>query len=192
MGNLFARSVVFCLLAGLAGCRSNGVQASSLNGAAQERIGSAGELSGPPTFNTAYQARNPRACARLTTPPSAAQAAVLVQCSTESDSSGSATPLLTLTTEVNVEMGAPREYIPGINTPSSIDPSARVYPIRGKGILWQCMPIAESTAGQNCMNYPPVAPASGECFKTTFGDWECQMGTGGPRQVTKLKGPTTY
>ena len=180
------------LVAGLAGCRSNVVQAAAGGGAQTSSGGSTAGLSGPPTINDAYQARNPRVCGKVMNPPSAAQAAALVQCSTESDSSGSATPLLTLTTEVNVEIGAGRDYIAEINTPVAIDPSAKVYPIRGRGVLWQCMPIAESTAGQNCLNYPPTTQATGFCFKTTFGDWECEMPLGGPRQVQKLKGPTTY
>lgn len=174
---LFAAS-----LAGLFGCTS--IQASG--------GGSSDNISGPPTFNQTYQSRNPRVCAKMMNPPNAAQAAALVQCSTESDTSGSMTPLITLLTDVEVEIGAPRDFILGPDNRSDIDPKAKVYPIRGKGTMWQCFPAAGYPAGQNCLTYPAAAGGQGTCYKTTFGDWTCRMSTGGPRQIRGQKGPTTY
>jgi hypothetical protein len=171
-------------LIGFSACKSDGVQASS--------GGSAAEISGPPTFNEAYQSRNPRICAQVTSPPNAAQAAALVQCSTESDTTGSSTPLITLVTDLQVEIGSPRDYMAGVDRWSDTDVRAKVYPIRGQGTMWQCSPVATYGVGQNCANYPAAAGGQGSCYKTTFGDWKCHMSTGGPRQVTKLKGPTTY
>jgi hypothetical protein len=182
------RTLTACLflasLAGLAGCTREGVEASG--------GGSAAEVSGPPTFNQTYQARNPRVCAKVTSPPNAAQAAALVQCSTETDTSGSMTPMLTLVTDLQVEVGAPRNFIPGPDSRPDIDPSAKVYPIRGKGVMWQCNPAAGFPAGQNCYSYPAAAGGQGACYKTTFGDWTCRMSTGGPKQLQHQKGPTTY
>ena len=172
------------VLAGLSGCNGNDVQAGS---------GSASEVSGPPTFNETYQARNPRICAKVTSPPSAAQASALVQCSTESDTTGSSTPLITLITDLQVEIGSPRNFMPGPDYWSNIDPGAKVYPIRGHGTMWQCSPVPQYPAGQNCVSYPAAGSiGQGTCFKTTFGDWTCKMPTGGPRQVLKQKGPTIY
>ena len=176
-------SIFVASLAGLSGCASNSAEASS--------SGSAADMSGPATFNQTYQARNPRSCAKVTSPPNAAQAAALVQCSTESDTTGSSTPLITLVTDMQVEMGSPRNFIFGPDNRSDIDTTAKVYPIRGKGVMWQCSPAAQYPAGQNCVNYP-AAGGQGICYRTSFGDWTCSMATGGPRQVQKLKGPTTY
>ena len=104
-----ARSMALCLLAGmlagLSGCKSSGVEASG--------NGSAAEMSGQPTFNAVYQVRNPRICAKVMSPPNVAQATALVQCSSESDTTGSASPAIWLATDLKVEMGAPRNYIPG-------------------------------------------------------------------------------
>ena len=164
---LFVASVL-----GLSACKSDGVQASG--------GGSAAEISGPPTFNEAYQSRNPRICAPVTSPPNVAQAAALVQCSTESDTTGSSTPLITLVTDLQVQMGAPRDYMPGMDSWSDIDVRGKVYPLRGQGTMWQCSPVAQYGVGQNCVNYPAAAGGQGTCYKTTFGDWKCHMSTGGP------------
>jgi hypothetical protein len=183
------RALTVCLFAaslvGLAGCTSNGAESSS--------GGSAADVSGPPTFNQTYQVRNPRACGHVKSPPNAAQAAALVQCSTESDTTGSATPMITLVGELEVEVGAPRNFMLSTDSWSDIDPSAKVYPLRGKGAMWQCSAVSPTyPAGENCYKYPATAGGQGSCYKTTFGDWTCHMTTGGPRQLQHQKGPTTY
>ncbi|HEY4359090.1 MAG TPA: hypothetical protein VGN16_25310 [Acidobacteriaceae bacterium] len=183
----YARSLTFCFfattIAVLSGCNTSGVQAGG---------GSAADISGPPTFNVAYQARNPRVCSKVMSPPTPTQAVALVQCDIESDTTGGSTPLLTLTTAVHVEMGSPRNYIPGTDDRTEIDPRAKVYPIRGEGVMWQCFAASSRAAGQNCVNYPAVPKGTGICFKTTFHDWQCAMTLGGPMQVRDLKGPVTY
>ena len=60
---------------GFAGCKSNGVQAAG--------SGQGSALSGPPTMNADYGARNARVCAKVTSAPTPAQAAALVQCQGE-------------------------------------------------------------------------------------------------------------
>ena len=136
--------------------------------------------------------RNPRICSQVTSPPNVAQAMALIQCSTESDTTGSSTPQITLVTDLQVQIGGPRNYMPGADSWSDIDPSAKVYPVRGQGTMWQCGAVAMYGVGTNCVNYPAAAGGQGICYKSTFGDWKCHMSTGGPRQVQKLKGPTTY
>ena len=184
----FACSLALCVLAGtlagLSGCKSDSVQAAG--------GGSSSDISGPPTFNDTYQVRNPRICSQVTSPPNVAQAMALIQCSTESDTTGSSTPQITLVTDLQVQIGGPRNYMPGADSWSDIDPSAKVYPVRGQGTMWQCGAVAMYGVGTNCVNYPAAAGGQGICYKSTFGDWKCHMSTGGPRQVQKLKGPTTY
>ena len=104
-----ARIVALCLLAGMpagiSGCKSIAVAAAG--------NGSGAEMSGPPTFNSVYQVRNPRLCAKVTSPPTVAQATALVQCSNESDTTGSGSPAIVVASDLKVEMGAPRNYIQG-------------------------------------------------------------------------------
>jgi hypothetical protein len=180
----FAICLVTALSISQAACQSASVKASG--------GGSAADMSGPPTLNEVYQARNPRKCAKVMSPPNAAQAAALAQCSNESDTTGSSTPLITLATDVQVEIGSARSFLYGKDNKSDIDPSAKVYPIRGQGTLWQCSPAARYPAGQNCVSYPSTVPSPGICYKTTFGEWNCMMPIGGAGQVQHQKGPTTY
>ena len=178
----------------LGGCKSSRTAASS-SGYALETVeaSSSTELSGPPTMNPAYAARNPRHCGKLTTPPTAAQAAALVQCSYESDRTGTATPELVLTTDVEVELGSPRAEIAGLDDVTDIDVTAKVYPIRGGGTSWWCSPVAEQPAGRNCLSYPRRGSSTvGRCYKTNFGEYQCLMSVGGSVQVQNLPGPTTY
>jgi hypothetical protein len=183
-----ARTLALCLLAGLlagsTGCKSSVAEA---NGS-----GSAENMSGPPTFNATYQVRNPRVCAKVTSPPSTAQATALVQCSAEADTTGSASPAIILATDLQVEIGHPRNYIPGTDNREDIDPSAMVYPIRGQGTRWSCGAVPEYPEGQNCMKWPAGPGGQGACWKTTFGDWQCTMSIGSTNWVARQKGPTTY
>jgi hypothetical protein len=100
--------------------------------------------------------------------------------------------LITLATEVQVEIGSPRNFMPAMDSWSDIDTTAKIYPIRGTGTMWQCSPVPQYPAGQNCVSYPAAGLGKGSCYKTTFGDWTCHMPIGGPRQVLRQKGPTTY
>ncbi len=182
------RSMALCILAGLlagfSGCKSSGAEAAG--------SGSAAEMSGPPTFNAVYQVRNPRICAQVTSPPNAAQALALVQCSSESDTTGSGSPAIWLATDLQVEIGAPRAYIPGTDDRQDMDTTAKIYPLRGQGTKWSCGPAAAAPAGQNCMEWPAGPGGQGTCWKTSFGDWKCGMTIGGTKWITKQKGPTTY
>ena len=182
-----ARSMALCIfagmLAGLSGCKNTAVQASG--------SGSAAELSGPPTFNEVYQVRNPRICSKVTSPPNAAEATVLVQCYVESDTTGSASPAIVVATDLKVEIGAPRNFIPGTDDRNDIDPSAKVYPLRGQGTRWSCGPAASYAPGQNCMKWPAGPGGQGSCWRSSFGDWSCNMSIGSTNWVTKQKGPTT-
>lgn len=184
----FARSTALCLLAGmlagLSGCKTGSVQAAGGSSAAN--------ISGPPTFNETYQVRNPRICAKVTSPPTVAQATALVQCAAERDTTGSSSPAIWLATDLQVEMGSPRNYMQGTDDRQDLDVSAKIYPLRGQGTQWSCGAAASSARGENCMKWPAAPGGQGSCWKTSFGDWNCGMTIGSHNWVTRQKGPTAY
>jgi len=188
MTNHYIRLIALCLAAGLlvsvTGCKPSDAQAGV--------SGAAADISGPPAFSDFFQARHARHCAKVTSAPTPAQAAALVQCSTETENEGGSTPLLTLTTDVQVEMGDGRRYIAGTDDRSDIDVTAKVYPLRGQGTMWQCFPATDRAPGKNCLKYPAAPTGAGMCYRTNFHDWQCVMTTGSSSQVMNLKGPTTY
>jgi hypothetical protein len=147
------------------------------------------DLSGPPQINLSYQAREPRLCKSLTTPPSQAQAAVLVQCTMDQDR---ATGLF-LMQEVMVQIGTPRSYV--VDTDGelqAIDTTAPVYPLAGSLKTYWCSPVGVGyPAGKNC-TLMPIPQAIGKCWRTTFGDWKCNLIGPTPNQRTGMPGPTTY
>jgi hypothetical protein len=184
------RFLVLCLFAGafsgLTGCKSDGVKASSA---------ASGPISGPPTYNQRFAARNPRVCATVTTPPTSEQAKALVQCSSESATDGM-DPVLTLVSDLQVQMGQATRYNPQVTHSTDVDPNSMTYPIRGQGTKWLCTPIAGSggvhPAGENCQVNAAAPGGKGECYRTTFGDWHCDMTTGGGAWDNRRKGPTDY
>lgn len=148
-------------------------------------------LSGPPVMSPKWQTRLPRECSKVTTPPNASQAAALVQCTMEYQSS----QVVSLMQEVKVEVGGARPFAAGDSTLRQIDPASNVYPIRGSEKLFLCGQVLESimhNTGTNC-SYFDFSKAEGRCWKTTFGDWKCSMAGGGDgSQIQKQPGPTTY
>jgi len=147
------------------------------------------ELSGPPQMDANYRTRAPRACKALTTPPSAAQAAVLVQCTMEQDRPTG----LFLMQDVRVEMGTARSYQPETDSDlKEIDMTSMVYPLSGSLTVYWCSPVTTATpAGKGC-TVSPTPVANGKCWKTTFGDWKCNLIGPAPNSRSGLPGPTTY
>jgi hypothetical protein len=174
------------ILVGISACKTNNVDASS--------GGPTADMSGPPTFNERFQARNPRLCRTVTTPPTPEEAQALVQCAWESHSTtGGMNPSLALVTDLQVRMSSPRPFKMELNNPVDVDTSGKVYDLRGQGTSWTCSPVGGVyTAGQNCARYEADPRGVGECWHTTFGDWKCEMTVGGPIYSNHLKGPTTY
>ncbi len=182
-----ARRMALCLsslsILGFVGCRGRGVQASG---------GSGASLSGPPVFRAQWQTRAPRECAKVTSPPNAAQAAALVQCTMDSESSQG----VQLMQDVKVEMGGGRPFLIGSDEMlESIDPSAKVYPIRGSETFYTCIQVDNvmNNKGKNC-SYQQWPKSEGRCWRTKFNDWKCSMaaGGGGPQMISGQPGPTTY
>lgn len=149
----------------------------------------ASDLSGPPEYNVQYQARNPRRCKTLTAPPLAEQVAAAVQCEMDVDRPTG----LFLMQEVAVSMGAPRNYDVDIDGGlAEIDPTAPVFPLGGSLKQFWCSPVGVGyPAGKNC-TVSPMPQAVGKCWKTTFGDWKCNLFGPAPDQRTGFPGPTTY
>ncbi|MGI8467914.1 MAG: hypothetical protein ACR2N3_05625 [Pyrinomonadaceae bacterium] len=124
-----------------------------------------------------YGAREPRTCADTKAPTkgaiTAAQATKYVICNQE----GVSSDLLYLVENVQVTVGGGRPYNSFSDSyATSIDTTAPVYPIRGSFDKYQCSKVTDTSEnkGYNCNIYHE-RKAEGKCFKTTFGDWYCNM-----------------
>jgi len=162
------------------GCRSAGGEGADSSGAG---------ISGPLTMLPQYQSRAPRTCAKVTSPPSAAQAAVLVQCTMEADSAFG----VGLVQDVKPEIGKSRPFVYWTDAGlPGIDLEARVYPLEGSYTAYLCRTINNmSPAGKNCTKVV-YSTSTGWCYKTSFGDWKCRMQ--GAAQQTEMGQPahTTF
>ena len=161
-------------------CKSAGGDGAGQNGAA---------ISGPLTMLPEYDARAPRTCSKVTSPPTAAQAAVMVQCSMD----GLSPTGLALTQDVQLEMGAPRPFV--YNTDAGlagVDLNAQVYPLRGSYTGYFCTKWGGTLVpiGHNCV-VSAVPVAQGWCWKTSFGDYSCKLQGGAPK-MTAGAGPKTF
>jgi len=139
-----------------------------------------------------YQSRAPRKCSAVTSPPSVAQAAVMVQCSMDATSAFG----VGLVQDVNIEMGKARPFVYSSDAGlSGIDLDAKVYPLRGSYTSYLCNKISNmSVAGQSCMK-SPVPMAVGWCWKTSFGDYKCKLqgAPGGSLPASSFAGaPTSF
>lgn len=174
--NTCARPMVLCFfvltLFALPGCKNAGGQGNS---------GTAASISGPLTMLPEYDSRAPRTCAKVTSPPSAAEAAVMVQCTMD----GLSPTGVQLTQDVNLEMGSPRPFVYYTDAGlAGIDLNAQVYPLRGSYTGYFCRKWGGTLVpiGHNCV-VSAVPAAQGWCWKSSFGDWTCKMQGGAPKMV---------
>jgi hypothetical protein len=175
-----ALSLFFLTLLTPLGCKS-----AEGEGAGQSGAG----ISGPLTMLPQYGSRAPRTCAKVTSPPSVAQAAVLVQCSMEADSAFG----VGLVQDVKPEIGKSRKFVYASDAGMpSIDLDAQVYPLEGTYSAYLCRYINNmSPAGANCTK--TVFSASiGWCYKTSFGDWRCRMQGQTMQMVMGQPAPTSF
>jgi len=162
------------------GCKNADSQGAGQSGAG---------ISGPLTMLPEYDARAPRTCAKVTKPPSAAQAAVMVQCTME----GLSPTGLQLFQDVTLEMGSPRPFVYNSDAGlSGIDLNAKVYPLRGSYTGYFCSKWGGTLVpiGKNCI-VSAVSNATGACWKTSFGDWSCKLQGFSPTMVAG-PGPKTF
>jgi hypothetical protein len=178
------RGLSLCLIAGLSlistGCKTGSVEASgNLSGA---------DISGPPTLNADYGARNPRKCSSVKQPPDVATATALVQCNAESFANSE----VWLVTNLQVQMGAPRSATLNDTDINDLDAATKIYPLKGTGTQWACGLVSQYGVGTNCQKFLPAPDHPGRCWHTLFGEWKCSMGVGSSNWVTQQPGPTTY
>jgi hypothetical protein len=142
------------------------------NSAGGQGAGAGAAISGPLTMLPDYQSRAPRTCSSVTSAPSVAQAAVMVQCTMDATSAFG----VGLVQDVKIEMGKARPFVyysdAGL---SGVDLTAQVIPLRGSYTSYLCNTISNmSTPGKSCMK-SPVPMAVGACWKTSFGDYKCKL-----------------
>jgi len=124
-----------------------------------------------------YRSRDPVSCPSKRGPikgaPTPEQAKRYVMCQLEVVMYA---PYLILLDNVQVEVGKGRPYDPDSDSlMSDADRDSLVYPIRGSYDMYTCSPIDASTPrGRNCA-LTPHPRATGVCYRTTFGDWDCEM-----------------
>jgi hypothetical protein len=147
-------------------------------------------ISGPLTMLPEYDARAPRTCSKVTSAPSAAQAAVLVQCAMDKLS-----PIgLGLTQDVKLEVGSSRPFVYNSDAGlAGVDLKADVYPLQGSYTTYFCHTVGPTLQpdGQNCIK-SVVPEAQGWCWKTSFGEWKYKMQGAAPQPVMNQPGPKTY
>jgi hypothetical protein len=171
--------MLLALLA-LAGCGggSGGTQAASTGD--QGSASSASDPQMAAAADSPFGAREPRACPprKFDGPPTARQAMDLFICASEKYLGG----YEYLVSNVTVQIGASRPYAEASDSGASdIDPTAAVYPIQGRVTGYQCN-RRDAMLGQdpnrNCLR-TDSDPATGTCYKNTFGEWHCMlMGAG--------------
>lgn len=129
---------------------------------------------------TAYGARNPVICDSTKAKgaaPTVAEATRFFMCTNESESARWG---LKLVADVKLQMAGGRRYNPGndLNV-HQIDTSAPMYDLRGSFTQYSCDKVGGpgtglSPVGKNCNKFTYLH-ATGTCYKTTFGEWNCQM-----------------
>ena len=167
-----ARPLYLCLLAfallSPLGCNSS---------AGGQGTGSGAALSAPLTMLADYQARAPRTCSSVTSPPNASQATVMVQCSMDALTDTG----LGLIQDVKLQIGKPRPFAMWTDGGLlNVDATATVYPLQGSYTGYFCRLISNmAPAGQSCLR-SAVPAAQGWCWKTSFGEYKCKMQGGAP------------
>jgi hypothetical protein len=141
----------------------------------------AGSLSAQTGVGAKYGARDPYACKSLKEPssgaPSGQRLVDLVRCGSAGERVYD--NQLYLLESVTVEIGKGRPYQP-TDLSHKLDPSKPVYPIRGSYEKYQCdalnpkIRMKGRNPGDNCSMYPNPK-ATGICYSTTFGEWDCVM-----------------
>ena len=89
---------------------------------------------------------------------------------------------LYLVDNVKVQIGSSRTFQLRTDSYNDIDPSKPIYPIRGSYVTYSCdvvhlpkqIAVLGDNRGTNCRLYDQPH-AKGACYKTTFGDWQCDM-----------------
>ena len=139
------------------------------------------------SVGAAYRAREPVSCQLRADPaqgrPTAAQVVQHLKCTTEGVADGS----LFLLEDVEVREVGEGESFDASYFPD-IDVAHPVFPIRGNLVRYECRRENDSNAGANCVSHVEEN-ASGNCHKTTSGDWNCSMSDLVQRTTEKVAPP---
>lgn len=154
-----------------------------------------GDLSGPPVMSALWGTRMPRVCARLTTPPNAAQATALVQCRMDQQTR----EFEFLMQNMRIQMDGSHAVTLGDGSADNIDNSSRVYDFHGSNDYYSCDPVNEAVmhnTGKNC-RVTHTANTTGSCWMVHDGSYHCEMHflvgpDGRANTVQGQPGPTTY
>jgi hypothetical protein len=100
---------------------------------------------------------------------------------------------LFLMQEVNIAISQPRAFNGDTDSNlAEIDATAPIIPLSGSLKVFWCSPIgAGYPAGRNCQ-VSPTPMAMGSCWKTTFGDWKCNLIGPAPDSRKNQPGPSDY
>jgi hypothetical protein len=168
----------------------NGRRLDYENNAAGQRVRTirtqSASVSGP------YGAREPATCTaadQAQGKPTAAQVAQYIKCTLEGIADGS----LYLIENIEVrEIGDAGKFDASLF--ADIDTRQPVYPIGGSLLRYDCEREGRTVAwgradrGANCVSFLE-ADASGHCYKTTAGVWNCSMSDLVPRRTEKVAPP---
>jgi hypothetical protein len=141
------------------------------------------------TVDPKFGTRPLRACPTITSPPTAEQAAVLVQCTMDGLSAQQAIA----NQAISVRLGAARAATSMDQWPS-IDSRVPVVDITGSSTVYLCGPILEAVmhnTGKNCDRYQYV-DAPGVCWKNLSGNYKCQFNGASTFSGRSQPPPTTY
>ena len=174
------RWILLLAFVGLAGC---GGKSGDAQAAAQANPGlaqSASDQQTPAAADSPFGAREPRTCqpGKFDGPPTARQAMDLFICASEKYAGG----YEYLVSNVTVQTGKSRPYSAWSDSGATdMDVTQAVYPIQGRLTAYQCS-RRDAMLGQdparNCIR-TDSDPATGTCYKSTFGEWHCfMMGAG--------------
>jgi hypothetical protein len=153
------------------------------------------DLSGPPVFSAYWGARMARSCARVTSPPNAAQAAALIQCHMDHATHES----VFLIQNIKIQMSGTHPVGAMDGVEDNIDTSSKVFELHGSHDDYNCAPIDESVMhnkGKNCY-VTHAASTDGACWKVHDGSYHCELQIlAGPQErantVANQPGPINY
>lgn len=141
-------------------------------------------------LSSRFGSRPPRLCPNMTSPPSATQAAALVQCTMDYETPQQAK----LHQNIAVQLDSPRSPTNADRWPR-IDSRFSVLDFKANATVYVCGPVLEAVmhnTGSNCDRYQ-FQNAPGVCWKTIDGNYRCQINAGLPTNPTRSQPPpTTY
>jgi hypothetical protein len=139
-------------------------------------------------LSSRFGSRPPRACPVVSSPPTAAQAAMLVQCTMDYETPQQAR----LVQDVTVQLSSPRNLTNSDGWPR-IDVRFPVLDLTANATVYLCGPVLEAVmhnTGSNCDRYQ-FQRAAGVCWKTIDGSYRCQINAGLPTNPMRSQAPPT-